>query len=116
MYIKKICFFRNEKKINLLNNFFTCNKMDSSSNVQSGSVQTGTQGRVMGVINKLIQYVFLKYVALFTVIFVATFLGLHYWTDIFREQDGSKNALNQGLASSAVALLACLAVFFLRLW
>lgn len=88
--------------------------MDSSSN--SGSVQTGTQGRVMGVINKLIQFVFLKYVALFTVLFVATFLGLHYWTDIFTTDDGSKNILYQGLASGAVALLACLAVFFLRLW
>jgi hypothetical protein len=89
--------------------------MDSSSNVQS-SVQSGTQGRVMGVINKLIQFVFLKYVALFTVIFVVTFLGLHYWTDIFTTDDGSKNTLYQGLASGAVALLACLAVFFLRLW
>ena len=90
--------------------------MDSSSNVQSGSVQAGTQGRVMGVINKLIQFVFLKYVALFAVVGVFTFLGLHYWTDIFTTDGGSKNTLYQALASGAVALLACLSVFVLRLW
>jgi len=86
-----------------------------SANVNS-DVTTGVKGRVMGVVNKLVQFVFLKYVALFALVGVVTFLGLHYWTDIFRNEDGTKNVLNQALASLAVALVACIAVFFLRLW
>lgn len=87
--------------------------MDSS---QMKPVQkSGIRQRVSGVINRLLQRAFLNYVALIAVVGVATFLVFHYYTQLFKNEDGKKVVLHQAIASAGVAVVAAVAAFFARL-
>jgi len=78
--------------------------------------KVGIRKRVTGVINRLAQRAFLNYLALVVVVGVATFLVLHYWTDVFKnEETGKKKILHQAVAAAGVAVIAAVAAFFARL-
>lgn len=89
--------------------------MDSNPRTPPGG-KTGIRKRVTGVINSLVQRAFLNYMALVAVVGLATFVVLHYWTDLFRDEDtGHKKVLHQALAAAAVAGAAAATAFFARL-
>lgn len=79
------------------------------------SSDSGVRARVMDVINKLVQRTFLNYVLMFTIVGLATFLVLHYWTDLFKDSKGKKKTLEQALAAGGVAFAAALTLFFTRM-
>lgn len=87
--------------------------MDSSQ--MKPAQKTGIRHRVSGVINRLLQRAFLNYVALVAVVGVATFLVFHYYTDLFKNEDGKKVVLHQSLAAAGVAVVAAVTAFFTRL-
>jgi len=77
---------------------------------------TGVRARVVGVINKLVQRTFLNYAALFTVVGVAAFLVLHYWTALFKHPEtGRKQILRQAGAAAALGVIASAFAFFTRM-
>jgi predicted ABC-type exoprotein transport system permease subunit len=80
------------------------------------SAPTGVRARVMGVINKLVQRTFINYVLLFSLVGLASFVVLHYWTDLFKHPEtGKKKTLEQALAAGGIAFVAALTAFFTRM-
>lgn len=79
------------------------------------SEKTGIRKRVAGVVNRLAQKALLSYLALIVVVGAATFLVLHYYTELFKDEKGNKVVLHQALAAGGVALAAAVAAFFTRL-
>jgi len=77
---------------------------------------TGIKQRVTGVINRLTQRALLSYLALVTVVGVVTYLVLHYWTDLFKDDTGNKIVLHQALVAAGIALVAAATAFFGRLF
>jgi hypothetical protein len=77
--------------------------------------KSGIRQRVSGVINRLIQRSLLNYLALVVVVGIATFLVLHYYTELFKNEDGKKIVLHQAIAAAGVAVIAAVAAFFARL-
>jgi len=80
------------------------------------SEKTGIRKRIGGVINRLAQKAFLNYLILVVIVGVATFLVLHYYTDLFKDKDtGRKKTMHQAIAAAGVAIVAAVAAFFARL-
>ena len=79
------------------------------------SEKVGIRKRVAGVVNRLTQKALLSYLALILVVGGVTFLVLHYYTDLFKDEKENKVILHQALAAGGVALAAAVAAFFGRL-
>lgn len=82
----------------------------------ANSEKVGIRQRVSGVINRLVRRTFLNYAALVAVVGVVTFLVMHYYTDLFKnEETGNKRIIHQAIAAGGVAVVAAVAAFFARL-
>lgn len=83
--------------------------------MESYAPHSNVQHRVTGVLNSLVQKAFLKYLALFVLVGLGTFLVLHYHTDLLKDEDGQKKTLHQAAVAAGVALLASAGVLFARI-
>lgn len=82
--------------------FFLSSKMDSI--------------RFRDRLDSIVQSVFLKYLALFVVVGLGSYVAIHYGTSWFK--DASTNTIRvweQAGVSMAIALTVCLGVFFSRM-